>query len=74
MNAKGLVVGGCSAYGKTKSAGFIRYPNGALKLFRAPGANFATGPTGINTDGTIVGYFYTRYKNVVTSYGFIRTP
>ncbi len=58
--------------------GFLRYPNGKIVTFDAPGAgsdrNHGTEVTGLNAAGQIVGFYNDVKMAVLYSHGFVREP
>jgi hypothetical protein len=76
INNSGVIAGWyATAYNSTRS-GFIREPDGTLVTFSAPGAgrDGATTVTGINSSGTVVGYYTGNTGHGDQSGSFIRAP
>jgi hypothetical protein len=71
INRKGQVGGSCLEVvgGRQHSYGFLRSPNGKMRLFQINGNN--TGVNGITTAGTVFGTVNT---STGTGYGFFGTP
>jgi len=51
--------------------GFVRAPDGKLTTIDAPGQNYGTTATGINSAGTITGYYI--LADFSATHGFFRT-